>query len=95
MKYLFILLLCTFTIKSSLCQSNNPKLVFGKYEATEIIFYKIASDTSKRIDDMNNVWGKKTLTFAFVRYQKASNKRRRTNNAGQYKKHSPLFSSIL
>jgi len=46
-----------------LSQSNNSKLFFGKYEGIEPVFYKIAGDTSTRIDSINNTWGKKTLTL--------------------------------
>jgi hypothetical protein len=45
MKKLTIFLLCGFIVKSSLSQSNNSGLVFGKYKGFEKVFYKLEGDT--------------------------------------------------
>jgi hypothetical protein len=63
MKYLTILLFCGVLTKNSLCQSNRSALNFGKYEGIELIYFKHASDTSRKVDRMNETWGKKTLTI--------------------------------
>jgi hypothetical protein len=63
MKQLTILLLCGFIVKSSISQSNNSGLFFGKYKGLETVFYKLEGDTSTHIDDLNDTWGKKTLTL--------------------------------
>jgi hypothetical protein len=63
MKQLITLLLCGFLAKSSLSQSNQSWQVFGKYEGIEIKYLKHVSDTSAKVDRMNETWGKKTLTL--------------------------------
>lgn len=50
-------------MKNSLSQSNHSGLQFGKYEGIEIKYLKHASDTSGKVDRMNERWGKKTLTI--------------------------------
>src|SRR5687768_9987454 len=62
MKQLITLLLCGFLAKSSPSQSNKLWQVFGKYEGIEIKYLKHVSDTSAKVDRMNETWGKKTLT---------------------------------
>src|SRR5690348_10574204 len=63
MKHLAILLLCGVLTISSFSQSNHSRLHFGIYEGVEIKYLKHVSDTSNRIDRMNETWGKKTLTL--------------------------------
>lgn len=49
--------------KLSLSQSNQSGVHFGAYEGIEIIYLKHVSDTSSKVDRMNELWGKKTLTL--------------------------------
>ncbi|RZL10767.1 MAG: hypothetical protein EOO89_20820 [Pedobacter sp.] len=50
-------------MKNSFSQSTHSGLQFGKYEGVEIKYLKHASDTSSKVDRMNERWGKKTLTI--------------------------------
>ncbi len=63
MKHLAILLLLGLFTKNSFSQSNHPDLLFGKYEGIEIRYLKHVTDTTNKIDRMNETWGKKTLTL--------------------------------
>jgi len=63
MKHLTILLLWVLFTKSSFSQPDQPGLLFGKYEGIEIRYLKHVSDTSGKVDRMNETWGKKTLTL--------------------------------
>jgi hypothetical protein len=63
MKYLTILLLFGVLPKISLGQSDHSGLHMGKYEGTDLIYFKHSSDTSSKVDRMNETWGKKTLTL--------------------------------
>lgn len=63
MKHSIVLLLCGLFTKTCLSQSNISGLHFGKYEGIELIYFKQVSDTSARVDRMNETWGKKTLTI--------------------------------
>lgn len=62
MKQLINLLLCGFLAKHSLGQPNQSQFS-GKYEGIEIKYLKHVSDTSTKVDRMNETWGKKTLTI--------------------------------
>lgn len=63
MKHLSILLLFGILAKNSFSQSYHSEFHFGTYEGIEIIYLKHASDTSSKVDRMNELWGKKTLTI--------------------------------
>jgi hypothetical protein len=63
MKHLTILLFCGVLMKSSFSQSSHSGMHFGKYEGVEIKYLKHVSDTSSKVDRMNETWGKKTLTI--------------------------------
>lgn len=63
MKHLIVFLLCGFIVKYSLCQSNHSGLLFGKYKGIEIRYIKHVSDTSGKVDRMNETWGKKDLSL--------------------------------
>lgn len=63
MKHLTLLLFCGILAKNSLSQSNHSELHIGPYEAIEIIYFKHATDTSGKVDRMNEIWGKKILTL--------------------------------
>jgi hypothetical protein len=58
MKHLTIFLICGFIGKYSFCQSIHSGFFFGKYEGIEIRYIKHVSDTSNRVDRMNETWGK-------------------------------------
>jgi hypothetical protein len=58
---LTLILICSIISEKSLCQINNPTQIFGKYEATEILFYAMAGDTSYEVDKKNEAYGYKSL----------------------------------